>query len=74
MQRLVNECHGNRSFADRRGHALEVSAAHVADREDARKARFEEVRRPDKRPPRDGEIVVRAREGRPVSRFNSPLK
>src|SRR5438270_13743924 len=59
VQHLMNEGHGNRSFADGRGYALEISTADVADREDARQARFEEVGQPDERPPRGDEIVVR---------------
>src|SRR4029077_12760207 len=49
-QHLMNERDGDRSFADSGCDALDVAAAHVADREDAGTARFEEIRRPRQRP------------------------
>src|SRR5437868_9864639 len=55
----MDERHRARSLADCRRNALDVSAAHVADREDCRQARFEEMRRAAERPLRGGEIVRR---------------
>src|SRR5689334_2228294 len=45
VQHLMDEGDGNRPFADRRRHALETAAAHVADGEDAGQAGFEKTRR-----------------------------
>src|SRR5262245_58938800 len=45
MQHLMDEGDGDRAFADRRRDAFDVSGAHVADREDAREAGFQEMRR-----------------------------
>src|SRR5881397_3793479 len=59
VQRLMDGGHGNRSFADSRRHALEISAPDVADREDARQARLEKMRRPRERPPGRGQVVAR---------------
>ena len=42
---LVDERDGDRSFADGRRDALDVAAAHVADREDAGQAGLEQIRR-----------------------------
>jgi hypothetical protein len=57
VQHDMDEGDGDRSFAHRRSDALDVSAAHVADGEDAGKAGLEKVRRPDERPMRGGELL-----------------
>src|SRR2546430_11423940 len=50
VQRLVDQGNRDRALADGRCHAFDVAGPHVADREDARQARFEEVWRPRERP------------------------
>ena len=59
VQHLVNERDRDRAFADRGRDALDVAAAHVADREDAGPARFEQIRRPRQRPSRPRQILGR---------------
>ena len=41
VKNLMNKCDGDRSFSDRGGDALDVAAAHVADREDPGTSRFQ---------------------------------
>ena len=50
MKHLMHKRDGNRAFADGGRHALDVAAAHVADREDAGMIRFQQIRRPRQRP------------------------
>ena len=59
MKHLMNEGDRDRSLADGGRDALDVAAAHVADRKDARTTRFEQIRRPGQRPPRCRQIVLR---------------
>src|SRR5438552_16747714 len=56
---LMHERDGDRAFTDRGCHALDVAAANVADREDARKARFQKMRLPLEGPTRGVEIFRR---------------
>jgi hypothetical protein len=43
IEHLMNKGNGNRSFADDGRHALDVAAAHVADREDSGTIRFQQM-------------------------------
>jgi hypothetical protein len=43
MKHLMNKGDGNRSFTDGGRHALDVAAAHVADREDSETIRFQQM-------------------------------
>src|SRR5262249_59620037 len=56
-ERLVDELHADRALAHRGGDALHVSRADVADREDARHARLEQVGRALERPSRGDEVA-----------------
>ena len=58
VQDLVDEGDGDRSFADGRRHTLDVACPHVADREHAGQARFEQMRRARQRPMRGGQVVL----------------
>src|SRR2546430_15120564 len=51
VQRLVDQGNRDRALADGRCHAFDIAGPHVADREDARQARFEEVWRARERAP-----------------------
>ena len=56
-ENLMDECYRDRPLADRRGDALDVAAADVADGEDAGQAGFEQVRRAGQRPVRRRQIL-----------------
>ena len=64
VKHLVDERHGDGSLADGGGDALDVAAAHVADRKDSGTARFEQVGRPVQRPPRGCQVVAARDPGR----------
>src|SRR4030095_16010420 len=57
VQNLVYEGNCNRSFTDRRRHALEAAAADIPDRENPGHACFQKVRSSFERPMRAGQVV-----------------
>src|SRR6185436_12638744 len=59
VEYFVDKRDCNRSLADRRGHALEASSAHVADGEDSGETGLEEVRGSSQRPFRGRQVLRR---------------
>jgi hypothetical protein len=57
VEHLMHEGDGNRALPHRRGHALDIAAPDVADREHTGQTRFEEVGRPRQRPTGGGQIL-----------------
>ena len=55
----MDESDRDRALAHRRRDALDIAAAHVADREHSGQTGFEKMRRPGERPTRGGQIVLR---------------
>src|SRR5215475_3175465 len=59
MQYPMDERDGDRPFAHRRCHPLDITASHVTNGKHPGKARFQKIRSPRKRPARGCQISLR---------------